>query len=193
MRPAPNLALPPYAARCQVQKTDTSFVTLTWMEAFSATANTKIATLAWFMFLTGSRISSALKLKWGDVHLGSGTAVLTKPKGQDDVRVHLPPMLVAMLANLEGSKEGWRPVFGYRSRHSVMRAWDAAITKAGIARITPHGCRHGFATGLLREGVDPITVAHLGHWRSPRHVYETYGHPLKDRSLTERLLRKGER
>lgn len=188
-----GLCQPIRVKRFTVQKTEKQHATLPWVESFSSAANPSIAALAWFMFLTGARISSALKLTWADVELTSGTALLRKPKGQDDVRVHLPPMLVAMLANLEGDKAGWQKVFGYRSRNSVTRAWDAAIRAAGICRITPHGCRHGFATGLLREGVDPITVAHLGHWKSPRHVFETYGHALKDRSLTEKLLRKGER
>lgn len=188
-----GLCQPIRIKRFKVQKTERAFADITWLTRFCATASPKIAALAYFMFLTGARISSALKLTWADVELNSGAAVLRKPKGSDDVTVHLPPMLVAMLANLEGSKEGCQKVFGYRSRHSVMRAWNAAIQSAGITRITPHGCRHGFATGLLRQGIDPVTVAHLGAWKSPRHVYETYGHALKDRSLTERLLRKGER
>lgn len=188
-----GLCQPIRVKRFVVQKTDRPFVDISWIEAFSTNANPKVACLAWFMFLTGSRVSSALRLQWLDVDLNNGTAILRKPKGQDDARVHLPPMLVAMLANLEGDKRGWMKVFGYSSKSSVTRAWRAAIAKAGIARITPHGCRHGFATGLLREGIDPITVAHLGHWKSPRHVFETYGHALKDRSLTEKLLRKGER
>jgi integrase len=185
-----GLCQPIRVKRFRVQKTEKSFASLAWVEAFTSAARPCLAALTWFMFLTGARISTALRMTWSDVDLTDGYSILRKPKGQDDVRVHLPPMLVAMLANLEGDKEPWQKVFGYKSRHSVMRAWDTAVRSAGITRITPHGCRHGFATGLLREGVDPITVAHLGHWKSPRHVYETYGHALKDRSLTERLLRR---
>ena len=186
-----GLCQPIRVKRFPVQKTEKAFASLEWVEAFASCANARCAALACFMFLTGARISSALKITWADVDLPDGSCVIRKPKGQDDVRVHLPPMLVAMLANLEGDKQPWQRVFGYKSRHSVMRAWTAAIGRAGVTRITPHGCRHGFATGLLREGIDPITVAHLGHWKSPRHVFETYGHALKDRSLTEKLLRKG--
>jgi integrase len=185
-----GLCQPIRVKRFKVQRAEKPPVSLQWVEAFALSAQPRVAALAWFMFLTGARISNAIKLGWADVDLSTGAAILRKPKGQDDVRVHLPPMLVAMLANLEGSKEPWQKVFGYKSRQSVMRAWTSAIERAGIARLTPHACRHGFATGLLREGIDPVTVAHLGHWKSPRHVYETYGHALKDRSLTERLLRR---
>jgi integrase len=188
-----GLCQPIRVKRFTVQKADRAFSSLQWVEQFALHANPRIAALAWFMFLTGARVSSALKLTWADVDISSGQAILRRPKGSDDARLHLPPMLVAMLANLERDKLEWQPVFGYKSRQSVVRAWNAAIQAAGITRITPHGCRHGFATGLLREGIDPITVAHLGHWKSARHVFETYGHALKDRTLTEKLLRKGER
>jgi len=56
--------------------------------------------------------------------------------------------------------------------------------------LTPHCCRHGFATGLLRAGVDPVTVAKLGGWKSPAHVFATYGHASDDRTLTNRLTQK---
>jgi integrase len=50
-----------------------------------------------------------------------------------------------------------------------------------------HCCRHGFATTLLHKGLDPVTVAKLGGWRTPRHVLETYGHAQEDRTLTNLL------
>jgi integrase len=62
---------------------------------------------------------------------------------------------------------------------------------AGLPYIPPHRAgRHGFATGLLRAGIDPVTIARLGGWKTPRHVFETYGHAMEDRTLTEALLRK---
>ena len=111
------------------------------------------------------------------------------PKRQDDARLHLPPILVAAIAGIPGGREGWRQVFGYASRSSVYGPWQTACRRAAILYIPPHRAgRHGFATGLLRQGIDPVTVAHLGDWKTPRHVFETYGHALQDRSLTERLL-----
>jgi len=54
--------------------------------------------------------------------------------------------------------------------------------------LTFHSCRHGFATGLLRAGVDVVTVAKLGGWKSPAHVFQTYGHANDDVTQTEKLF-----
>jgi integrase len=98
----------------------------------------------------------------------------------------LPVPLVAALANLPVIPG--RPLFIYRRPDDLMEAWDRAIERAGIQRLTPHCCRHGFATALLRAGVDVITVAWLGGWESPEHVLKTYGHALKKRDLTDVLV-----
>jgi hypothetical protein len=38
---------------------------------------------------------------------------------------------------------------------------------------------------LLHKGVDPVTVAKLGGWKSVRHLFETYGHAKDDPTLTD--------
>lgn len=156
-----------------------------WIEAFASEAPAHLAALALFGFLTGARISTITDLLWSSVDLQKGEAVLWRTKNGDDHVCHLPPVLVVSLANLDTDRDG--KVFGYASRHSIKSAWFAAIERAGIRRLTPHSLRHGFATGLLRAGVDPVTVAWLGGWESPQLVVEIYGHAMKDRTVTERL------
>lgn len=73
----------------------------------------------------------------------------------------------------------------------MMWLWKETIKRAGIERLTPHCCRHGFATGLLRAGIDVVTVAWLGGWTSPAQVFKTYGHAIKDRTLTDVLAGAG--
>jgi integrase len=70
----------------------------------------------------------------------------------------------------------------------VRSAWKSAIERAGIKRLTPLSCRHGFATGLLRRGVDVVTVAWLGGWKSAAQVLKTYGHANKNPKLTDLLI-----
>jgi hypothetical protein len=36
--------------------------------------------------------------------------------------------------------------------------------------------------------VDVVTIAKLGGWKSPAHVFQTYGHASDDKTLTDRLF-----
>jgi integrase len=76
-------------------------------------------------------------------------------------------------------------VFGYAHRAAVFKMWNRAIRAAGIERLSCHSCRHGYATAMLRAGIDPVTVAKLGGWKSTRHLFETYGHALDDVTVTD--------
>lgn len=156
-----------------------------WVQALAAHAPKNLGALAMFGFVTGSRISNITDLKWSAVDFDRREAVLWQTKNGDDHVAHLPPELIVAMANLETDRKG--KVFGYSSRHSIKSAWNASIKRAKIRRLTPHALRHGFATGLLRAGVDPVTVAWLGGWESAQLVVDTYGHAMKDRTITNRL------
>ncbi|WP_011579542.1 MULTISPECIES: tyrosine-type recombinase/integrase [Chelativorans] len=156
-----------------------------WVLAFEKEAPPHLGALAVFGYLTGARLSSLTDLHWKTIDFQRREAVLWKTKNGHDHVVHLPPHLVVRLANLTTDRGG--KVFGYSSRHSVKSAWKASIKRAGIKPLTPHALRHGFATGLLRAGVDPVTVAWLGGWESPQIVIDIYGHAMKDRTVTNRL------
>ena len=41
---------------------------------------------------------------------------------------------------------------------------------------------------MLRAGHDVVTVAKRGGWKTPRHVFETYGHANEDATITEDLV-----
>jgi integrase len=96
----------------------------------------------------------------------------------------LPPEAFAAVANEPRERER---VFLYATRMAAWKAWRTAIKRAGIEVLPFHSCRHGFATTLLHKGVDVVTVAKLGGWRTPKHVLETYGHAQEDRTLTDAL------
>ncbi len=161
-------------------------VTLEWLRAFSPQASAPIEALAWFMFLTGARISEAINVRWEDVSLNQGTVLIKQSKVSNERVSHLPTPLVAMLSNLPRVNE--RPVFVYQHPDDIVRAWFGAIKRAKIKRLTPHSCRHGFATGLLRRRVDVVTVAKLGGWKTPAQVLKTYGHAINDITLTDLLV-----
>lgn len=159
--------------------------TLEWVEKFRQHSSPHLGTMVLFMFLTGARPGEAIELDWKDIDLQAQTAVIRETKVGRERKAHLPTSLVVALANLPRIKD--RGVFGYTASNATRSAWEAACKRAGIKCLTPHSCRHGFATGLLRRGVDVVTVAWLGGWASVRQVLATYGHATKNPKLTDLL------
>lgn len=155
-----------------------------WVQAFMAHSSPHLGALACFMFLTGARISEALRLTWDDVDLPAGKALVKQTKVGSERRAHLPPPLVAALANIP-HRVG--KVFRYSSRNTAKPVWRNTIARAGIAELSFHACRHGFATAALHAGIDPVTVAKRGGWKSPQHVFATYGHAMDDETVTDRI------
>ena len=181
-----QLCSPIRVKRFDVETKEKIPATLEWIKAFAIEASPHLGALALFMYFTGCRPSEAVAVQWDDVDLTKERTVLIREtKGGTERTAHLPEPLVATLANLTRIKG--RGVFVYRHYGDFQHAWDAAIERAGIERLTPHCCRHGFATGLLRKGVDVLTVAHLGGWKDAGQVLRTYGHANKDRKLTDLL------
>lgn len=162
-------------------------VTWEWVQKFMAVASPHLGALACFMFLTGARISEALDLRWSDVSLTERRALIRQTKIGAERRAHLPPVLVAAIANIPSNRELSAKVFQYSSRDTAKPLWRAAIRRAKIKPLTYHACRHGFATAMLHAGVDPITVAKLGGWKDAKHVFTTYGHAMNDETLADRI------
>lgn len=159
--------------------------TLEWVTAFRSEAGPHLGAMTLFMFLTGARPGEAVSLRWEDVDLKAQTAKIRETKVGKERSAHLPMPLVVALGNL--LRIPGRGVFGYNRPPDARSAWYAAIERAGIKPLSFHSCRHGFATGLLRRGVDVVTVAWLGGWESPAQVLKTYGHANKNPRLTDLL------
>jgi hypothetical protein len=146
-----------------VPKHQPKVATMDWLDRFIAHASPHLGALALYMAMTGARIS--------------------------DPRVtFLPPQLVAAMANLP-HRNG--RVFVYRTRQSVQTGWAGAERKAGIAHIGPHDAgRRLFATTMIQGGIDPVTVAKAGGWKSQRLVVETYAQPADAKAAVEKVFGK---
>jgi integrase len=154
---------------------------LPWIKAFMKEASPQLGAYALLMFLTGARPTEALVC---EIDLPSRTVLLKESKIGHERRAHLPPMLVAALANLPRPN---RHLFFYLNLNSLRDAWDSAITRAKIQRLTPHCCRHGFITMMLRSNtVDIKTLSWLADM-TPETMLKTYAHAIKDRTLTNVL------
>lgn len=173
--------------RFTVHKKEKAPATWPWIQAFmAACVKPNLAALAAFMFLTGARISQALAVEWDDVDFQARKVMIRGTgKGDPNRRAHMPPELIAALARIPDERSG--PVFKISSRSNCRTQWAGAIRRAGIKPLSYHSCRHGFATVLLDRGVSPVTVAKRGGWRSPQHVFATYGHDIADEDVTELL------
>jgi integrase len=179
--------------RVQRFKVDTKIkkpATLAWISAFMAHSTAHLGGLALFMFLTGARISEALAVRWDDIDFEAETVLIRQSKIGDERVAHLPRPLILALGNIKRMKG--RPVFLYRHRNDCLMVWRRACIRAGIPYLSFHCCRHGFATLLLHLGIDVVTVAKRGGWKTPRHVLETYGHAQDDLRITDVLLTQDE-
>jgi integrase len=159
-------------------------VTLEWVTKFRAHATAELGSLALFMFATGARISEALAVEWKDVDLKRRVVLIRQTKIGEEREAHLPLELFIAMANLPRDQKP----FPWPYKMAAWRAWERACVLAGIEPLTFHSCRHGFATGLLHRGVDPVTVAKRGGWKTPAHVFATYGHAREDKKVTDLLF-----
>lgn len=164
---------------------------MAWLAQFMANAKPELGALAQFMAMTGARITEAVNLEWRDMNLQAGTAYLRKTKNGDPRQVALPPPLLVTLANLRGKREG--RVFGYPDRSGPQRPWETAERRAGIEHISPHNAgRRLFATAMIQAGVDPVTVAKAGGWKSVRMVVDVYAQPADTKEAVTRVFGNSE-
>jgi len=172
--------------RFPVPKHQPQNVSLEWLEKFMAASSPHLAAFACFMAMTGARVSEAIRLDWKDVDLGERTALLRKTKNGDPRKADMPIALVSRLAALP-KREG--PVFEYASRHSFQTPWENAEVRAGIPHMKPHDAgRRLFATRMVQSGVDAVTVAKAGGWKSVRMVLEVYAQPADTKEAVNRVF-----
>lgn len=165
---------------------------LAWVTAFAKQAVTDglphLAALCLFMFGTGARVGEAVALDWAAVDLPKRRAIVNQTKTKFTRTAHLPASVVAALANIPSNRNPDDLVFGYACSGSTKKVWKNVAERAGIAPLSPHCCRHGFATTMLRQGFDVKTVAKLGGWKDPTIVLRTYAHALEDHTVTDALF-----
>lgn len=159
-----------------------------WIERFRQHAShDHLAALALFMFQTGARIGEAISLTPHAIDYENRVARIPKAKNGHPHAYHLSEQMAAELRSLP-IKKGL--VFGYRSRHSVYKAWRTSCARAGIAYVPPHQAgRHSFATEMIvRKGVDVATTAKLGGWRSAKVLLDAYTHPGDLQGVTDQVF-----
>lgn len=136
----------------------------------SATAVPRFGALLAFLFGTGCRLGEGLALQGRDLDLPNGIAFIADSKNGEPRAAHLPPNLVAMLANTEGLGEGCNLVFGWRSDTQPRELLNRAAHAAGVDipdGIAFHITCHSWATWMRRYGgADTRALVATGRWKS---------------------------
>ncbi|CAM5769973.1 site-specific integrase [Bosea minatitlanensis] len=144
------------------------------------------------MLYTGARVSEALYLDWAQVNLAAGSVVYLDTKNGEDRGVPLHPALIAALSR-SNRREG--PVFlshkgvPYEEKAGeggqIKTAFQGATRRAGLGKwvdtkkkdkdgkpvlqwttdVTPHTCRHTWATWHYAAHRDIRQLMELGGWK----------------------------
>lgn len=123
------------------------------------------------LVLTGLRKNELRNLTWGDVDLdGAILRVTTKgdfaPKDYEEREIPLPADLVKILRKLpQNSTWVFPSARGNRlGQNEILRRLKAVAKRAPVKHATLHKFRHTYATRLLEDGCDIVTVQQLlGH------------------------------
>jgi integrase/recombinase XerD len=147
------------------------------------------------LYATGLRVSELVHLKASDIDSQRMTIRVRQGKGQKDRYVMLSPKLLTLLREywkqhrpgdfLFPGDDPARPL----ERRTVQFHCKMAARRAGVAKtVSPHTLRHAFATHLLEDGVDLLTIqALLGHRSIRTTAMYTYVSPEKVRATTSPL------
>lgn len=145
----------------------------------------------------GLRIGEAAGLQLGDfdfmrrtLHVERqvqgrvGGVDVLPPKHGSERTVPVPDALLLRVSrHVEtiGVRGDQRWLFGSPAAPNHLRYWfDKAAASVGVEGVTPHDLRHHYASGLIRAGLDAVTIARaMGH-ASPSITLGTYAHLWPD-------------
>jgi excisionase family DNA binding protein len=132
---------------------------------------------------TGMRRAEILNLKWEDVNLEKKEIKVRKTKSGSIRTIPINETLYSMLSRLKKKKSSPGYLFNNprtgQPFKDVKKAFKGACERAGVEGLRFHDLRHTFASRLVENGADLITVKDLlGHF-SVR-ITERYTHSNKN-------------
>ena len=135
-----------------------------------------------FLLYTGCRLSEALSLELAHVNLQESWAYVRQTKNGAPHLVHLPPVVVASLADHPRGLERQGRVFRFTKCGRLYTWLDTAARNAGIAipeRVAFHAFRHTWGAWMRRYGgLDTTGLVETGAWRS-RQAAAVYEHAIQ--------------
>ena len=134
-----------------------------------------------FAVYTGLRQGEELDLRWPQVDLFRKTITILEQKneGKDTLPLNNKAWEVlkskAKVRHLNTDLVFCTSKGTRINARNLLRAFCAAIEKAGIKTLRWHDLRHTFATRLVQEGTDIYTVQKLGRWKDIS-IVKRYAH-----------------
>ncbi len=115
---------------------------------------------------TGMRRGEILNLTWQDVDFGQNVLTIRHSKSGEMRQIPMNQRMVRLLGSMAERKRG-QFVFCHRDGRpyvDIKGSFNAAVKRAGLPYCRMHDCRHTFASRLVMNGVDIVTVKELlGH------------------------------
>lgn len=125
---------------------------------------------------TGMRRGEIINLKWDDVNLEEGFIFVRDSKNYESRTVTIHPKLKEALLLLKDKRQN---DYAFGGKKTIIYAWTNALCKSGIPHCRFHDLRHTFASRLVMEGVDLVTVQELmGHKNI--NMTKRYSHPTPE-------------
>lgn len=125
------------------------------------------------VYSAGLRVGEVCRLKISDIDSDRMMIRVVKSKGKTDRYVPLSPYALRGLRKYVKSSKPKMYLFNGKlkgdplGKGAVQQAFRLAVKKAGIQKdVSVHSLRHAYATHLLEQGVDIVTIKELlGHAR----------------------------
>ena len=128
------------------------------------------------------RRGELLKLRWIDVDLDKGLALLPDTKNGHSRQVPLTPAARATLSRLPRCSERVLPI----TDTALRQAWDRLVDRAGITNLRFHDLRHEAVSRFFERGLNVAEVALISGHRDPRMLFR-YTH-LKPQHVADKLI-----
>jgi integrase len=184
-----------------VERSAFNFMMPEQAEALIAAAAPHVAPIITFLLTTGVRVGEAIDLDWKDVDLRGARVLLWEGATKSGRRrvIHLNPRAIAALAALplrQGAvfrRDDGEPYTQTDSVRSPIRsAWNSACRRAALPgtltprtgqgpfftpELTPHDCRHTYATWHYAIHKDLLLLRNDIGWRTTA-MAERYAHVM---------------
>jgi len=144
-------------------------------------ASTELKTVLLMALNTGMRLGEILSLKLNDINLTEGHLLVRDSKNYDSRYIPIHPELKQVLKQLKESSNS-EYVFSHADGtpvKSIKKGFRSALKRSGIDHCRFHDLRHTFASNLVMNGVDLVTVSQLmGH--KDLTMTKRYSHPTPE-------------